>query len=154
MYHPPPCITTRRCAPGSSPRSPLQALLASPAVVEGMMAAMAFLPRLPPRRMVRLPWQIPRAPAPSLPHRHHHTTVDERHPTATSPTRTRRTPPVRRKRRRRTRALPRRAPATRHTRTVAATRLTSAHIATVLLMSLSSCTLSIKCFIAKLVCLL
>ena len=61
------------------------------------------LPRLPPRRMARLLPQTPRAPAPLLPCRHHHVTVDKRCSTATSPTRTQRTPQVkRRKRRRRT----------------------------------------------------
>ena len=48
----------------------------------------------------------------------------------------------------------RRAPATRHARTVATTRLTSTHNTAVPPMSLSSCTLSIKYFIAKLMCLL
>ena len=46
--------------------------MASPAAVEGAMAATVVLPRLPPRRMVRLLLQTPRAPAPCLPHRHHH----------------------------------------------------------------------------------
>ena len=109
------------------------------------------LPRLPPRRMARLPPQTPRAPVPLLPHRHYHVTVDERCPTATGPTRTQRTPQVkRRKRRRRTRALSGRVPATRCTRMAATTRLTSTHSTTVLLMSLNSCILLIKDFLTKL----
>ena len=121
--------------------------MASPAVAEGAMAAVAVPPRLPPRRMARLLQQTPRAPVPCLPLRHHHATVDERHLTATSPTRTQRTPQVRRKRRRRRmRTLPGRAPATRCASTLAATRLPSTHSATVPPMSLSSCTLSIKYF--------
>ena len=152
LYHPLSCITTRRCASGLSPRSPLEALMASPAVAEGVMAAVGVLPRLPPRRTARLLLQTPRAPAPFLPHRHHHATVDERCPTATGPTRTQRTPQV--KRRRRTQALSGRPPATRHARMVAATRPMSAHSAIVPLMSLNSCILSINDFIAKLMCLL
>ena len=152
MYHPMPCITTRRCASDSSPRSPPEALAASPAVAEGAMAAMGVLPRLPPRRMARLPLQTPRASASLLPCRHHHAAVDERRPTATSPTRT---PQVkRRKRRRRMQALPGRAPATRRARMVAASRPTSAHSTNVLPVSLNSCILSINDFIAKLMCLL
>ena len=127
----------------------VQALTASPAVAKGIMAAMGVLPRLPPGRTARLPPQTPRAPAPLLPHRHPHAAVDERCPATTSPTRT---PQVIRRKRRRTQALPGRAPATRHARTVAAARPTSAHSATVLPMSLNSCILSIKDFIAKLVC--
>ena len=143
MYHPPPCITTRRCALGSFPRSPPEALAASPAVAEGAMAA--------PRRTTRLLLQTPRAPAPLLLPRHHHTTVDERRPTVTSPTRTQWTQVRRRKRRRRMQALLGRAPTTRCKRTVAAARLTSTHSAAVLPMSLNSCILSIKDFVAKLV---
>ena len=56
-------------------------------------------------------------PAPLLPCRHHYITVDERSPTTTSSTRTQRTPQAKR-RRRRMRALPGRAPGTRHTRIV------------------------------------
>ena len=70
---------------GSFPRSPLEALAASPAVVEGVMAAMGDLPRLPPRRTARLPLLTPRTPAPFLLPRHHHTAVDKRHPATTSP---------------------------------------------------------------------
>ena len=81
--------------------------------------------RATPRRTPRLPPQTPRAPAPHLPHRHHHATVDERHPTTTSPTRTQRTHQVTR-RRRRMRAPPGRAPATRCTRMAAITRPMSA----------------------------
>ena len=58
------------------------------------------------------------------------------------------------RRKRRMQALPGRAPATRHARTVAAARPTSAHSAAVLSMSLNACILSIKDFIAKLMCLL
>ena len=156
MYHPPPCITTRRFALGLSPRSPPEALMASPAVVEGAMAAVGVLPRLLPRRMARLLPQTPRAPVPCLPCRHHHATVDERRPAATSPTRTQRTHQVtgRRRRQRRTQAPPGRAPATRHASKVAAARPTCAHSATVLPVSLYSCSLLIKYFVAKLVCLL
>ena len=69
--------------------------------------------------------------------------VDERCPATTSPTRTRRTPQAkRRKRRRRMRALPGRAPATRRPQ-----HRCSANV-------LFSCILSIKDFIAKLMCLL
>ena len=64
LYHPLPCITTRKCALGSSPRSPPEALAASP-VAEGVMAAMGVLPRLPPRRMARLLPQTPRLQHPS-----------------------------------------------------------------------------------------
>ena len=62
--------------------------------------------------------------------------VDERLPTTTSPTRTQRTCQVTRRRRRRMRAPPGRAPATRHTRTVATTRPMSALSAAVLPISL------------------
>ena len=81
----------------------------------------------PRRRTPRLLPQTPRAPAPSLPCRRCHATVDERHPATTSPTRTQRThQATRRKRKRRMRAPPCGAPATRHTRMVAIARLTSA----------------------------
>ena len=103
--------------------------MASPAVVEGAMAAMVVLPGPPPRRTPRLPLQTPRAPVPHLPCRHCHATVDERRPTTTSSTRTQRTCQTRRRRRRRRRsmqALPGRAPATRHARMAAITRLMSA----------------------------
>ena len=134
LYHPPPCIITRRCASGSSPRSLPQALMASPPAVEGAMTATVVLTRLPPRRTPRLPPQTPRAPAPCLPRRHHHAAVDERCSTATSPTRTHQV--MRRRRRRRMGAPPGRAPATRHTRMAAIARPTSAHSTAVSLMSL------------------
>ena len=76
--------------------------------------------RLPPRR--RTPRCLPqtsRAPVPCLPHRCHHA-VDKRCPTTTSPTRTRRTHQV--TRRRRMRAPPGRAPATRCAKTAAVAR--------------------------------
>ena len=88
-----------------------------------------------PKKDGKAPAADSRAPAPCLPHRHHHAAVDKRHPTATSPTRTRRTPQVRRKRRRRMQALLGRAPATRHIRMVAAARLMSIHSTAVPLMS-------------------
>ena len=68
---------------------------------KGVLVAMGVLPRLPPRRMARLPPQTPRAPAPLLPCRHHHATMDERRPTTTSPTRTQRTPQAKKRKRRR-----------------------------------------------------
>ena len=109
-YHHLPCITTSRCASGLSSRNPPQALMASPAVVEGAMAAMVVLPGPPPRRTPRLPPQTPRAPAPCLPHRYCHAAVDGRCPATTSPTRTQRTHQVtRRRRRRRMQAPPGRA---------------------------------------------
>ena len=73
----------------SSPRSQPQALTASPAAEEEAMATMVILPGpLPRRGTPRLLPQIPRAPVPHLPRRHHHATVDERRPATTSPTRT------------------------------------------------------------------
>ena len=78
------CTTTKKCALGSSPRNQLQALTASPAVAEEMMAAMVAPPGLHPRRRTpRLLPLTPRAPAPNLPHRWCHTTVDERRPATT-----------------------------------------------------------------------
>ena len=56
-----------------------------------------ILARLLPRRMARLPLQIPRALVPFLLHRHHHAAVNERHHVATSSTRTQRTPQVTRR---------------------------------------------------------
>ena len=132
LYHPPPCITTKRCASGLLPRSLLQALTANATLVEGAMAAVAVLPRLPPRSTPRVPPQIPRAPAPCLLCRHHHAAVDERLPTTTSPTRTRQVT----RRRRRMRAPPGRAPATKCARTVATARPMSTHSTTVSPMSL------------------
>ena len=87
----------RRCASGSSPRIPPEALVASPAAEEGVMAAVGALPRLPPRRMARLLPLTPRAPAPFMLPRHHYATVDKRHTTTTSPARTQRTQAKRRK---------------------------------------------------------
>ena len=87
LYHPRPCITTRKCASGSSPGSPPEAWTASPAAVEEVIAAAEALPRPPPKRTARLPPLIPRAPVPLLLPNHHHTTVDGRPPTTTSPTR-------------------------------------------------------------------
>ena len=119
-------------------KKPLQALMPSPAAVEGAMATMAVLPGPPPRRTPRLQPQTPRATAPCLPCRHCHAAVDESHPTTTSPTSTRRTHQGtrRKRRRRRMQAPPGRAPATRRTRTVAATRPMSAPSTTVSPMSL------------------
>ena len=48
-YLPRPCTTTRRCASGSPPRSPLESQTASPAVVEAI-AAMGVPPSLPPKK--------------------------------------------------------------------------------------------------------
>ena len=117
-----------------------------PSSSEEAMAATGALPRLPTRRTARLLPLTPRAPVPFLLPRHHHTTVDKRHPAITSPTRTRRTQ-VRRRKRRRMRALPGRAPATRHVKTVAATRPTSAYSAIAMPMSSNSCILSINDFV-------
>ena len=136
----------------ASPGSPPEALTASLAVAEEAIAAMEVLPRLPPKRMARLPPLIPRAPVPLLFPRHHHAIVDERPPMATSTTRTQRTQA--RRRRRRTRALPGRTPATRHVRTVAAISQMPTFSPSALSMSLNSCILSIKDFIAQLMCLL
>ena len=144
LYHSQPCITTRKCASGSSPRSPPEALVASPAAAEEAIAAMGVLPRLPLKRMARLLPLTSRAPAPLLLPRHHHTAVGKRHPTTTSPTRTW----AWRRKRRRTWALPGRAPATRRVKAVAATRPTSAYSAASLPMSLNSCILSIKDLVA------
>ena len=112
---------------GLIPKKSTRGSGSKPSSSGGAMAAIGVLPRLPPRRTARLTLQTPRGPVPLLPHRLHH---------------------------RRMRALPGRAPATRHARTVVATRMTSAHSATVLPMSLNSCILSIKNFVAKLMCLL
>ena len=116
LYLPWPCITTRRCASGLPPRSPPESQMASPAVAV-VIAITGAPPRPPPKRMARLLPPIPRARVPLLPLNHHHAAADRRPPTTSSPTR--RTW-LRRKRRQTTRAQPRKAPGTRHARTVAA----------------------------------
>ena len=153
MYHPRPCITTRKCASGSSPGSPLEAWMVSPAAAEETLAAVEVLPRPPPKRMARLPLLIPRAPVPLLLPNHHHTIVDETPPAATSPTRTQSTR-ARGRRRRRTRAWLGRTPAKRRIRMVATTSQTPAFSASTLSMSLNSCILSIKDFVIQLMRLL
>ena len=106
--------------------------------------------RATPKKTPRLPPLAPRAPAPKLPHRRCHVAADERHPTTTSPTRTRRrTHQVTRRRRRQ--ALPGRALATRRARTAASVRPTSTPA---LLFHQRPCIFSINYFVVKLVCLL
>ena len=122
-------------------------------LAEEVIAAAGVLPRPPPKRMARLLPLIPRASVPLLLPNHYHTTVDERPPTTTSPTRTQRTW-ARSRRRRRMQAWLGRTPATRHVRMVATISKTPTFSTSALLMSLNSCILSIKDFVAQLMCLL